>query len=109
RGLHGPCPRDQLRLRDAVRTLGIETRIGLHTGEVETTGEHLAAESGSASPGPRGGPLNRPTLAFCHRGRGHGGTADPGRAASPCTNRDGSYRQGERHGLDHHNGAWVLA
>jgi class 3 adenylate cyclase len=29
-------------MRDAVRTLGLEIRIGLHTGEVETAGEHLA-------------------------------------------------------------------
>jgi class 3 adenylate cyclase len=29
-------------MRDAVRTLGIEIRVGLHTGEVETAGEHLA-------------------------------------------------------------------
>jgi class 3 adenylate cyclase len=29
-------------MRDAVRTLGIEIRAGLHTGEVETAGEHLS-------------------------------------------------------------------
>jgi class 3 adenylate cyclase len=29
-------------MRDAVRTLGIEIRVGLHTGEVETAGEHLS-------------------------------------------------------------------
>jgi class 3 adenylate cyclase len=30
------------RVRDAIRTLGIKIRVGLHTGEVETAGEHLA-------------------------------------------------------------------
>ena len=29
-------------MRDAIRTLGIEIRVGLHTGEVETAGEQLA-------------------------------------------------------------------
>jgi class 3 adenylate cyclase len=29
-------------MRDAIRTLGIDIRIGLHTGEVETVGERLA-------------------------------------------------------------------
>ena len=29
-------------MRDAIRTLGIEIRVGLHTGEVETAGEGLA-------------------------------------------------------------------
>jgi hypothetical protein len=28
-------------MRDAIRTLGIKIRVGLHTGEVETVGEHL--------------------------------------------------------------------
>jgi class 3 adenylate cyclase len=29
-------------MREAVRTLGMELRVGLHTGEVETVGEDLA-------------------------------------------------------------------
>jgi class 3 adenylate cyclase len=29
-------------MRDAIRALGIEIRVGLHTGEVETRGEDLA-------------------------------------------------------------------
>jgi class 3 adenylate cyclase len=29
-------------MRDAIRTLGIEIRIGLHTGEIEVVGEDLA-------------------------------------------------------------------
>jgi class 3 adenylate cyclase len=29
-------------MRDAIRTLGIEIRVGLHTGEVETAGGGLA-------------------------------------------------------------------
>jgi class 3 adenylate cyclase len=29
-------------MRDAIRTLGIEIRVGLHTGEVETVGAKLA-------------------------------------------------------------------
>jgi Adenylate and Guanylate cyclase catalytic domain len=56
-------------MRDAVRTLGIEIRVGLHTGEVETAGEHLAGIAVHAGVAPRPAPSRTTCLPAVLPGR----------------------------------------